>query len=605
VTRRALHWAAWLSLLLIGCPEVRQVAATQTNVWIEIDPDVLAAVQTLRVRSAAEQQGSWVLRNDKRFAVDQLMWPVEIVMVPRSEAHADEPFEVIAEALGQDGGVLAQARARSGFVLRAQRTLVLRLSRCGERALGFVCEQDGDCFGPGCEACIGATCTDTPFTDPLDLPVGEPDTASDGGLDAPGLDGGREAGEPDTGEPDAAGPLECSSGSQLDDAGVCADVDECARGLDDCDDEPRACSNLGNGPGFMCACPSGYRGDGRGESGCADIDECMEQTDQCGSAATCNNTLGSYSCGSCPAGSSPGAGGACVDIDECSANNGGCDTTPMATCHNAQGGPNTCSCPPDHSGNGVGANGCTKIDNCTPNGCQNGGTCTDGIDTFSCSCALPFTGERCELEICGTVTITTRDDVATYARCTEVTGNFNLRSEFADFTAADLPNLRTVRGLMNIGGQMTDTAQRATFGALTTVGGGITFAGRPNGFRELRFPALTTIGTASAPTMVQLLGNLSTIEMPELRTIYGSMLFSNTNLCAANFRRVQRVTGNFSTFGDFPHVPYSSLDPLLSAVEGTVSGPGETVIPIGCCTLVDTSNCGGYDRSLCQGFTCR
>jgi hypothetical protein len=68
---------------------------------------------------------------------------------------------------------------------------------------------------------------------------------------------------------------------------------------------------------------------------------------------------------------------------------------------------------------------------------------------------------------------------------------------------------------------------------------------------------------------------------------------------------VQRVTGNFSTFADFPHVAYSSLAPLLDAVEGTVSGPGDTAIPIGCCTFVDTSNCSGYDLSVCQGFTCR
>ena len=37
------------------------------------------------------------------------------------------------------------------------------------------------------------------------------------------------------------------------------------------------------------------------------------------------------------------------------------------------------------------------IDDCNPNPCQNGGTCTDGINTFTCDCEEDFTGKRCEL----------------------------------------------------------------------------------------------------------------------------------------------------------------------------------------------------------------
>jgi hypothetical protein len=712
--RRSLAWIVCLTLVLAGCPEVTEVAATQTTVQIGIDAELLAVTQMLRVRTAAQQGGSWVPRNDKSFDVEALKWPVEIVVLPRSEAQADEPFDVVVEALAQDGGVLAQARARSGFALRQQRTLGLRLSRCGARPFGFVCEHDPNCFGPTCATCVDASCVETPFTDPLDLPGLEPALVGDGGIDAslpsgdggetpPDAEGGPDASAPDSATPDAPdaeGPMQCANGSEPDEAGVCADIDECARQLDDCDEAPPACMNLGSGLGFACACPSGYRGEGRGENGCADIDECMEQTHQCGMLVVCNNTPGNYSCGSCPAGYAPGTGGDCTDINECETNNGGCDTSPMAACNNVVGGPNTCTCPngyagdgkgtngcvdvvecatnnggcdtspmatcnnvvggpntctcpagyagdgrgasgcadvnecgsnnggcdtsplatcmnvagapntcdcPDgYTGDGKGANGCVDVKDCTATSCMNGGTCVERVGGFGCECVSPFTGDRCELEICGTVTIRTRADVATFARCTEVTGNFNLQPDFADFTAADLPNLRIVRGEFNIGGQMNSVGQRVTFGALTTIGGRFTFAGTPQGFRELRFPALTTVGSASAPVLMQLLGNLSLLEMPELRNVHGDVFLSNTDLCTANFRRLQRVSGDFTTLSDFPHVPYSSMAPLLTTTAGTVAGlDGTPNIPIGCCSFVDTRNCNGYDLSVCENFTCR
>ena len=35
------------------------------------------------------------------------------------------------------------------------------------------------------------------------------------------------------------------------------------------------------------------------------------------------------------------------------------------------------------------------IDNCDPNPCVNGGVCTDGINSYTCTCAEGFTGENC------------------------------------------------------------------------------------------------------------------------------------------------------------------------------------------------------------------
>ena len=37
------------------------------------------------------------------------------------------------------------------------------------------------------------------------------------------------------------------------------------------------------------------------------------------------------------------------------------------------------------------------IDNCAGNPCLNNGTCSNGINSFTCQCAPGFTGAKCEL----------------------------------------------------------------------------------------------------------------------------------------------------------------------------------------------------------------
>ena len=36
------------------------------------------------------------------------------------------------------------------------------------------------------------------------------------------------------------------------------------------------------------------------------------------------------------------------------------------------------------------------IDDCSPNPCQNGGACTDGVNSYQCTCAAGYTGTNCE-----------------------------------------------------------------------------------------------------------------------------------------------------------------------------------------------------------------
>jgi len=58
----------------------------------------------------------------------------------------------------------------------------------------------------------------------------------------------------------------CMAGFSGPTFGQCNDIDECATGVDDCDDSPDACVNYTGG--FGCTCPLGVGGMGRGASGC-------------------------------------------------------------------------------------------------------------------------------------------------------------------------------------------------------------------------------------------------------------------------------------------------------------------------------------------------
>ena len=38
----------------------------------------------------------------------------------------------------------------------------------------------------------------------------------------------------------------------------------------------------------------------------------------------------------------------------------------------------------------------TDIDECSSNPCENGGTCIDAVNMYTCSCAAGFNGTNCE-----------------------------------------------------------------------------------------------------------------------------------------------------------------------------------------------------------------
>jgi hypothetical protein len=144
-------------------------------------------------------------------------------------------------------------------------------------------------------------------------------------------------------------------------------LDPCTTGNGGCD-PLTSCTN--DGGSAMCGpCPSGYTG--TGNTACLDVNECATNNGGCSASppVVCSNTAGSSNCGSCPAGYT-GPGTTCTDVNECATSNGGC--SPLAACINTAGSSNCGACAPGYTGNGI---TCTDVNECaTNNGGCSGGT---------------------------------------------------------------------------------------------------------------------------------------------------------------------------------------------------------------------------------------
>eukprot|EP00122_Pirum_gemmata_P003098 Pgem_evm1s2801 len=131
------------------------------------------------------------------------------------------------------------------------------------------------------------------------------------------------------------------------------------------------------------SCPSGYVVQ---SNTCVDINECSSNNGNCHGQATCTNTAGSHIC-TCKSGYS-GNGYSCTDVNECASNNGGCHG--QATCTNTAGS-HTCTCKSGYSGNGY---TCTDVNECASNngGCHGQATCTNTAGSRTCTCKSGYSG---------------------------------------------------------------------------------------------------------------------------------------------------------------------------------------------------------------------
>ncbi|KAJ8276925.1 hypothetical protein GJAV_G00069430 [Gymnothorax javanicus] len=175
------------------------------------------------------------------------------------------------------------------------------------------------------------------------------------------------------------------------------DVNECTLPIKPCSTNPPVqCFNtIGS---FYCgSCPAGWQGNGYS---CQDVDECATNNGGCSTSpmVQCLNTMGSYHCGPCPPGYE-GDGRTCTQANICDSNNGGCH--PLATCAPSPGSSlPICTCPPGYVGSGYGPSGCTQVSNIcqTSNPCVNG-QCVSTTTGYICTCDPGWTGTNCDQNI--------------------------------------------------------------------------------------------------------------------------------------------------------------------------------------------------------------
>ena len=47
---------------------------------------------------------------------------------------------------------------------------------------------------------------------------------------------------------------------------------------------------------------------------------------------------------------------------------------------------------------------CLDIDECASSPCENGATCADAVNLYTCHCVVGYMGTRCETGVCSTET---------------------------------------------------------------------------------------------------------------------------------------------------------------------------------------------------------
>jgi formylglycine-generating enzyme len=297
---------AWMAamLLLAACEQVTWRDPTQAIITVRTDQDAALSSLHVAIYDPSGQQAGDTFTF--RLSGDRAL-PLSFTVVPKSST--TEQFLVVVTGRNSNEEAIVETKAISSFV--PQRSIGLELWLLGG-CMGTLCTTDATCvIGTGGDAvCAPVPTIQGMFVTPGHEIVGSApvtlDPASDTGVvDAAvsmvGNDGGTAA--------DGAAGMLADGGVALPDAGRSADSGTSDPRIDPLDAGPNsdvdaerpagpdaghgatdgeAGANAGGG-----TCRPGYRGDG---GTCTDVDECALGQDDCDDQAVCTNTPGSFSC---------------------------------------------------------------------------------------------------------------------------------------------------------------------------------------------------------------------------------------------------------------------------------------------------------------------
>ncbi|XP_078572109.1 uncharacterized protein LOC144859362 [Branchiostoma floridae x Branchiostoma japonicum] len=123
--------------------------------------------------------------------------------------------------------------------------------------------------------------------------------------------------------------------------------------------------------------------------------------------------------------------------------------------------------------------GCDDTDDCQSNPCKNGGTCVDGLDSYSCNCIYGFSGDTCEekattVELPTTVPVPTTTPITTASQSTttgvstpHVPTSTTTQVSTIVLSTTESTDLPTTDGLST--STLVTTAKATTMGIQTTV----------------------------------------------------------------------------------------------------------------------------------------